>query len=135
MTLVDDVAVPRERLADLLVGIEAIAKDLDVLIACPGHAGDGNMHPTVIFPPGGDEPGGRGPRRVQARRPDGDGADAWNGSKDAAAAAALAREASPKGHVSGIVVMPAGKHQSIYAAAAGGKADLLAGSRLRPIKC
>ncbi len=52
VTLVDDVAVPRERLADLLVGIEAIAKDLDVLIACPGHAGDGNMHPTVIFPPG-----------------------------------------------------------------------------------
>jgi glycolate oxidase len=52
VTLVDDVAVPRERLADLLVGIEAIAKDFDVLIACPGHAGDGNMHPTVIFPPG-----------------------------------------------------------------------------------
>jgi len=22
------------------------------MIACPGHAGDGNMHPTVIFPPG-----------------------------------------------------------------------------------
>ena len=52
VTLVDDVAVPRERLADLLVGIEAIAKDHDVLVACPGHAGDGNMHPTVIFPPG-----------------------------------------------------------------------------------
>ncbi len=52
VTLVDDVAVPRERLADLLVGIEAIAKVHDVLIGCPGHAGDGNMHPTVIFPPG-----------------------------------------------------------------------------------
>jgi glycolate dehydrogenase FAD-linked subunit len=52
VTLVDDVAVPRERLADLLVGIEGIAKDFDVLIGCPGHAGDGNMHPTVIFPPG-----------------------------------------------------------------------------------
>ncbi len=52
VTLVDDVAVPRERLADLLVGIEALAKEHDVLIACPGHAGDGNMHPTVIFPPG-----------------------------------------------------------------------------------
>ncbi len=52
VTLVDDVAVPRGRLADLLVGVEAIAKEHDVLIACPGHAGDGNMHPTVIFPPG-----------------------------------------------------------------------------------
>ena len=52
VTLVDDVAVPRERLADLLVGIETIAKEHDVLVACPGHAGDGNMHPTVVFPPG-----------------------------------------------------------------------------------
>jgi glycolate oxidase len=52
VTLVDDVAVPRERLGELLVGIESIAKEHDVLIACPGHAGDGNMHPTVVFPPG-----------------------------------------------------------------------------------
>ena len=55
VTLVDDVAVPRERLADLLVGIEAIAKEHDVVVACPGHAGDGNMHPTVIFPPGDEQ--------------------------------------------------------------------------------
>ncbi len=46
--LVDDVAVPRHRLADLLRGIEEIARDQDVVIACPGHVGDGNMHPTVI---------------------------------------------------------------------------------------
>ena len=55
VTLVDDVAVPRERLSDLLVGIEAIAAEHAVMIACPGHAGDGNMHPTVIFPPGEPE--------------------------------------------------------------------------------
>ncbi|HEY4627458.1 MAG TPA: FAD-linked oxidase C-terminal domain-containing protein [Blastococcus sp.] len=48
-TLVDDVAVPRERLAELLTGIEVIADDNDVLVACCGHVGDGNMHPTVIF--------------------------------------------------------------------------------------
>jgi len=54
VTLVDDVAVPRERLADLLVGIEEIAAEHDVLVACLGHAGDGNMHPTVVFPPGDD---------------------------------------------------------------------------------
>jgi glycolate oxidase len=46
--LVDDVAVPRPRLPDLLRGIEEIARDKRVVIACPGHVGDGNMHPTVI---------------------------------------------------------------------------------------
>jgi glycolate oxidase len=49
VTLVDDVAVPRERLAELLVGTEAIAAEQGVLVACPGHVGDGNMHPTVVF--------------------------------------------------------------------------------------
>ena len=47
--LVDDVAVPKPRLPELLRGIEQIAEDLDVQIACPGHVGDGNMHPTVII--------------------------------------------------------------------------------------
>jgi glycolate oxidase len=47
-TLVDDVAVPRTRLSDLLRGIEQISRDQDVVIACPGHVGDGNMHPTVV---------------------------------------------------------------------------------------
>jgi len=46
--LVDDVAVPRPRLPELLRGIEQIARDMDVVIACPGHVGHGNMHPTVI---------------------------------------------------------------------------------------
>ncbi|MEV6284023.1 FAD-linked oxidase C-terminal domain-containing protein [Kribbella sp. NPDC051770] len=48
-TLIDDVAVPRSRLVELLHGIDAISKQYDVLIACPGHIGDGNMHPTVVF--------------------------------------------------------------------------------------
>jgi glycolate oxidase len=48
-TLVDDVAVPRSRLIELLDGIEAIAAEHRVLVSCPGHVGDGNMHPTVIF--------------------------------------------------------------------------------------
>ncbi len=49
LTLVDDVAVPRSRLAELLAGVEEIAQVHDIRIACPGHVGDGNMHPTVIF--------------------------------------------------------------------------------------
>jgi glycolate oxidase len=47
--LVDDVAVPRPRLPELLRGIEEIARRRDVVIACPGHVGDGNMHPTVVI--------------------------------------------------------------------------------------
>jgi glycolate oxidase len=46
--LVDDVSVPRPRLPELLRGIEQIAREMNVVIACPGHVGDGNMHPTVI---------------------------------------------------------------------------------------
>ena len=48
-TLVDDVAVPRRRLVELLDGINEISTKYDVLICCPGHVGDGNMHPTVVF--------------------------------------------------------------------------------------
>lgn len=47
--LVDDVCVPRRRLAELVEGIERIAAEHDVMIASCGHAGDGNMHPTVLF--------------------------------------------------------------------------------------
>lgn len=54
-TLVDDVAVPRSRLIDLLAGIERIANLHSVIVACPGHIGDGNMHPTVVFDRGDDE--------------------------------------------------------------------------------
>lgn len=48
-TLIDDVAVPRSRMVALLDGIADIAATHQVMVACPGHAGDGNMHPVVIF--------------------------------------------------------------------------------------
>ncbi|MGH8966339.1 MAG: FAD-linked oxidase C-terminal domain-containing protein, partial [Actinomycetes bacterium] len=47
--LIDDVCVPRSALADLVAGVAAIGDEHDVLMTCSGHAGDGNMHPTVIF--------------------------------------------------------------------------------------
>lgn len=50
-TLIDDVCVPRSRLADLFTGVDAIASDYDLTIGVVGHAGDGNMHPTVVFDP------------------------------------------------------------------------------------
>jgi glycolate oxidase len=49
VTLIDDVAVPRSKLVALLDGIAEIGTKYDVLICCPGHVGDGNMHPTVVF--------------------------------------------------------------------------------------
>jgi len=50
-TLIDDVAVPRTRLADLIEGVQAIAERRGLVIGVVGHAGDGNMHPTVVFDP------------------------------------------------------------------------------------
>lgn len=46
---VEDVAVPRDRLADLVERVEEIAGEYDLYIATVGHAGDGNLHPTVLF--------------------------------------------------------------------------------------
>jgi glycolate oxidase len=48
-TLLDDVAVPLDAITRLLVGIEEIAHELQVTIATFGHAGDGNMHPTIVY--------------------------------------------------------------------------------------
>ncbi|AXX34227.1 FAD-binding protein [Actinosynnema pretiosum subsp. pretiosum] len=49
--LTDDVCVPRTRIADLITGCEAIAEDVRLRIAVVGHAGDGNMHPTIVYDP------------------------------------------------------------------------------------
>ncbi|PTL80700.1 FAD-binding oxidoreductase [Vitiosangium sp. GDMCC 1.1324] len=48
-TLLDDVGVPLSRIADLLAAVERIAEQRGVLIGTFGHAGDGNMHPTLVF--------------------------------------------------------------------------------------
>ena len=48
-TLLDDVGVPLSRMVELLAAIERIAEERGVLIGTFGHAGDGNMHPTLVF--------------------------------------------------------------------------------------
>jgi len=48
-TMIDDVCVPRDRLAELTVRIEALAESAGLLISVFGHAGDGNFHPAVVF--------------------------------------------------------------------------------------
>ena len=47
--LPEDVAVTRDRLPELLAGINAIATKHDLLMPVIGHAGDGNMHPLLVF--------------------------------------------------------------------------------------
>lgn len=47
--LIDDVCVPRRRLVELIEGVHRISEQYGVLVQCAGHAGDGNMHPVVVF--------------------------------------------------------------------------------------
>ncbi|CAB4541153.1 MAG: FAD-binding protein [Actinobacteria bacterium] len=51
--LPEDVAVPRQRLAELLAGIVEIGERHRIHLPTIGHAGDGNMHPLLVFD-GGD---------------------------------------------------------------------------------
>jgi glycolate dehydrogenase FAD-linked subunit len=52
--LTDDVCVPRTRIAELIRGCEKISEEVGLRIAVVGHAGDGNMHPTIVYQP--DDP-------------------------------------------------------------------------------
>jgi len=54
-TLIDDVCVPRTRLGELIEGVEKIAALHGLVIGVVGHAGDGNMHPTVVFDASDDD--------------------------------------------------------------------------------
>jgi glycolate oxidase len=47
--LTDDVSVPRTEIAALIAACEQIATDVGLTIGVVGHAGDGNMHPTIVF--------------------------------------------------------------------------------------
>lgn len=47
--LLDDVCVPVDALPALIAAVQRIATDHDVLIGTFGHAGDGNLHPTLVF--------------------------------------------------------------------------------------
>src|SRR3954454_16400439 len=52
--LTEDVCVPKAAVPAMLARIEAIGVAHDVLIANIAHAGDGNLHPLLITPPGDD---------------------------------------------------------------------------------
>jgi glycolate oxidase len=47
-TLLDDVAVPISKIAELVERVEGLATKYNLTIGIFGHAGDGNMHPTIV---------------------------------------------------------------------------------------
>ena len=51
ITLLEDASVPRPRIAEMVDQIDAIAARHEVVCATFGHAGDGNLHPTIVFDP------------------------------------------------------------------------------------
>lgn len=44
----EDVTVPRNQIPAFVRGVQSIAETLGIMIGLAGHAGDGNMHPTVL---------------------------------------------------------------------------------------
>jgi glycolate oxidase len=54
--LIEDICVPRSRLADALRGVEAIAARTGVATYSFAHAGDGNLHPIVSYDASLDSP-------------------------------------------------------------------------------
>jgi glycolate oxidase len=52
--LTEDICVPRSAVPAMLAEVEAIATRHGVQIATVAHAGDGNLHPLIITPPGDD---------------------------------------------------------------------------------
>ena len=47
-TVLEDATVPRSRIPDMLVKLEEIAEKYNLQIGTFGHAGDGNLHPTIL---------------------------------------------------------------------------------------
>jgi len=51
LTILEDATVPRSRIAEMVQRIEEIAGRHGLTIGTFGHAGDGNLHPTVVLDP------------------------------------------------------------------------------------
>ncbi|MFJ8109643.1 FAD-linked oxidase C-terminal domain-containing protein [Streptomyces sp. NPDC096132] len=78
--LIEDIAVPRSRLAEAAAGIRAVSARHDVPVFTIAHAADGDLHPIVVVAPS------------LARLPEA----AWGGGRgDLRAGAAARRHRSP----------------------------------------
>ena len=49
LSILEDIAVPRKSMAEAVKRIEAIGKNHGLRIGTFGHAGDGNLHPTIVL--------------------------------------------------------------------------------------
>jgi glycolate oxidase len=47
-TLLEDATVPRNRITEMLIAVQKIAEKYQLKIGTFGHAGDGNLHPTIL---------------------------------------------------------------------------------------
>jgi glycolate oxidase len=52
LTILEDATVPRSRIAEMVARIQEIAQREGLTIGTFGHAGDGNLHPTVVLDAG-----------------------------------------------------------------------------------
>lgn len=62
----EDVAVPMSSLADLLSGISAIVKEQGLPFVIFGHAGDGNIHPRIMYDRSDPDQAGKVRQAVEA---------------------------------------------------------------------
>ena len=46
----EDVTVPRSKIPDFVRAVQSISASVGVMIGLAGHAGDGNMHPSILYP-------------------------------------------------------------------------------------
>ncbi len=46
--VLEDATVPRSKIPDMIQALEEISRKLDLTIGTFGHAGDGNLHPTIL---------------------------------------------------------------------------------------
>ncbi|HHW42763.1 MAG TPA: FAD-binding protein [Desulfotomaculum sp.] len=47
-TILEDATVPRSKITEMLLAVEEIGKRHNLIIGTFGHAGDGNLHPTIL---------------------------------------------------------------------------------------
>jgi glycolate oxidase len=57
--VIEDATVPRSKITDMLVELDGIRKRHGVTLGTFGHAGDGNLHPTILYNCNDQEEAGR----------------------------------------------------------------------------
>jgi glycolate oxidase len=48
--IIEDVVVPRDRLVEFFRAMNALSEKIGIPIGASGHAGDGNVHPSILMP-------------------------------------------------------------------------------------